>query len=38
MRDLNLRATLNKGMAPGASTKMRADMQYLRSEYRPGAK
>lgn len=30
MRDLNLRATLTKRMAPRSSKKMRKDMEYLR--------
>lgn len=30
MRDLNLRATLNKNKNPTAAKKMRADMEYLR--------
>jgi hypothetical protein len=30
MRDLNLRATLTKRIAPRASKKMRKDMEYLR--------
>lgn len=37
MRDVNLIATLTKNQAPEASKKMRADMQYLRKEYRPEA-
>lgn len=32
--DLNLRATLNKNQAPGASKIMREDIDYLRQKYR----
>lgn len=38
VRDLNLRATLNKSNAPDASEKMRDDMAYLKKKYRGGSR
>lgn len=35
MKDLNLRATLNKNKSPHSSEVMRKDMDYLRRTYRP---
>jgi hypothetical protein len=32
IRDLNLRATLSKNKAPGASKKMKSDMKYLKKK------